>query len=91
MYTSILAAQFQLNIPFGDCFSVEGRFDIRPNADNPEHADIEFHAHVAFKKSTMMKGKIETNTLATYKKNFPSMEDAVCELGGFDGPVMLHQ
>lgn len=56
---------------------MEGRFDVRPSSLKPQHADIDLHVHVAFKKNTIMRGKIESNTLATHQKNFGTLEEAV--------------
>lgn len=76
MHQHCRCTQFQLNIPFGDCFSCQGRYDIQP-ADEDKGAVIKVNVHVAFSKSTMMKGKIESNTIATHQKNFVTFQDMV--------------
>ena len=75
----IEGSQSNLDIPFGDYFRVDTRFDVTPvqRPDGGPACQCVASGQVTFLKSTMFRGKIDKATFATLK---PSMERHLHEM-----------
>ncbi|KAJ4956706.1 hypothetical protein NE237_013489 [Protea cynaroides] len=59
------------DIPYGDCFRVEGLWDVeRDGVKGNSSCIMRVYVHVSFSKKTMWKGKIEQSTIAECKEAY---------------------